>query len=241
MICGCIEHKINGKSAEQAFTDQNLATLARAACEGDVAEIEKMLKLGANPNGAGYLGGTPLFWAVNCENKTGIEALLKAGADPNLRIPGPNGPYSATYAAATMTNPAPLKILLQNKGDPNTFEGNTVYASALHKAFELGVDEGQWDNYYALLDAGADINRADDVGNTIATLAVSLGQFDKAIELLDRGYTHDLVDLGGFTSNGGSLGLLPKAAKDRDRLIELLEKRGVHFPVPGRMDRKKKV
>jgi uncharacterized protein len=234
---GCSEHTVGGLTAKQAFPDPKLAELASAACVGDTGRIARALREGASPNGLGKQGSTPLFWAIHCENLQGIEALLNAGANPNYKMPGH---FTATYVAAGMWNPAPLKILLKHGADPNTFYDDASEKTALREALTVGLDGHGFDNYYALLEAGADINRADSVGNTIATWAVALGAFDKVEELLKRGYKYDLVDLG----RNVQIRLIdparfPEQAAAKARIIEMLKQRGVHFPVPPKVEREK--
>jgi ankyrin repeat protein len=224
------EHTVGGKAAGDVFSP-DLARLARAACLGDTADVEAAISAGADPNGKGYEGVTPLLWAVNCQNLKGIEALLDAGADPNHKV---GGRFSATYAAATQPHPEPLKLLLRRGGDPNTYsgkEGNEVNRSALQAALSLGI-RGHWDNWYALLDAGADVNRHDDLGHSIATDAVSLTAFDKVAELLQRGYNYNLADLGSRAKTGIIAPEFSKKIEDRARLIQMIEKRGVQIPAP---------
>lgn len=227
---GCMEHEIDGNTAREEFADQQLASLAKAACEGDVAGVERALKRGASPNGQGVESVTPLAWAVNCENLSGIEALLKAGGNPNQLI---GDDFSPTFAAATMWNPAILKILLKHGGDPNAYRKGDLSKTALAEALSVGIDGHGWDNFYALLDAGADINRADEMGRTIATKAAALRQYDIVVELLDRGYSYDLPGLGRYLQVGEvNAAAFPEAAASKAKAIAMLEKKGVRFPVP---------
>lgn len=107
---------------------------------------------------------TPLYWAVSCQSVKGTKALLRAGASPNYIF---GGRFSAVYAASTMRASAVLKVLLTYGGDPNAKDTKTDQ-TALQQALSLGIHDAGWDNYYALLNAGADINRADEMGRTIA-------------------------------------------------------------------------
>jgi uncharacterized protein len=226
---GCSERRVGGMTAEQEFSDPKVADLARSACADDVAALSQTLKGSADPNGKGRGGDTPLFWAVKCEKLDAIEALLNAGADPNYKIPGQ---FSATYTAATLHNPAPLKLLLKHGGDPNTRDESAPW-TALSVALDLGLNGHGWDNYYALLKAGANINKADDVGNTIATTAAALGAFDKVVELLNRGYDYDLIGLGASVqARKIDASAFPEKATARDQVIKMLEARGVRFPIP---------
>lgn len=226
----CAEQTVGGRTVTQEFSDPHVAALVRTACEGDLLGVERALTEGADPNFRGFEGITPLFWVVKCENAGGIEALLQAGADPNYKPPGR---FSPTYAAATMWNPEPLGLLLRHGGDPNARNGDDIDGdSALWEALQLGWGGHGWNNYYALLQSGADINRANSAGKTIAHQAVTLAEFEKVSELLDRGYDGDLVSLGrAVTVRDIDSASFPAAAAARSRLIRKLEQRGVTFPV----------
>jgi hypothetical protein len=252
------EHILNGHTAEQDFADPKVAALTRAAC-GDKAAIATALQNGADPNGKGVDGDTPLFWAVDCGNANGTEALLKAGADPNYRQPavqpqllGNVSPsansaldqYSATYEAAVATrNLAILKLLLKYGGDPNAFDDNPYDETALTMSWNIGNylegykhDAHAWDEYYALLDVDKDINRLQPDGQTLAMTEARSGQFDKVQELLQHGYSYELNALSAVVQNWGKCEgcvVLQEKAAARERLMEILKAKGVVFPIPA--------
>lgn len=226
---GCAEHKIGDKTVQDVFTDPQLQALAQAACAGNEAGIAHAIKTGADPNGKGLDEVAPLFWAVSCQNLVGIEALLKAGANPNYAF---KNKFTVVYVAATMSNSKILKLLLKYGGDPNA-KDNYDNKTALAQAFDLGIDD-RWDNYYILLDAGADINYADETGWTIANIAGALGRFDKVAELLERGYRYDLPNLGRTVQTRHIDPESPQAAW-QEKVKMMLEQKGVRFPVPPKV------
>lgn len=67
--------KVLDKCDEQGYTALNIATL-----EGDLAEVIRLLKLGANPNIAENNGTTPLMNAAAGKSVEMVKALLKYGA-----------------------------------------------------------------------------------------------------------------------------------------------------------------
>lgn len=223
---GCMEYKLGDKTAADVFGATALAQLAKAACAGDLPGMDSAIKAGAAVNGEGYEKATPLLWALSCDNVAGMEALLKAGANPNQDT----GRFTPVFLAATRHNPEPLRLLLRYGGNANAVDRKSE-KTALQEALSLGIHGFGWDNYNALIEK-ADINRADERGWTIATDAAALNQYDKVAALLESGYTYDLVDLARVVQNG-HVDLDPQKSW-QTKVRSMLEARGVRFPVPSR-------
>ncbi len=240
-----MEHKVSGATADETFADPAVAKLARAACAGDAGDVARLAASGVPVNSVATKDNKNdadvLIWVLSCGNVAGFEALLKAGANPNLG-PGKFG-ITPTYIAATHPDPAFLRLALKHGGDPNarTNDGD----SALFAAFELGNSSEHWDNYYSLLDSGVDLNQAHRArGTGIASFAASDGRIDKAIELLKRGYSYNLESLAiaiydnslASTMSDGSkpgrndpqykyLGMVARMLKDRGVDTEQIKRR----------------
>lgn len=220
---------VGGKSVSDVFTDGRVRDLALDACRGDAASVSAAVREGVDPNTRGLDGVTPIFWALACDSVQGVDALLRAGADPNLLTDPPN-PFSAVEVAATR-DPRLLQTVLRHGGSPS--------ASALDEAFRRGMDlapscacEEGWENYNLLLEAGVDIN-ANYRGGTIAEFAATLNQFDKVADLLDRGYNTRLSHLGRLMENINMPLVPPEQIEWIPHVRERLEARGVRFPVSG--------
>lgn len=189
------EHMVGGRTAAQVFPRHSSALLASAACAGDEAKMSVALADGASPNAAGSDGVTPLLWAADCGSEKGVKALLQAGANPNPA--GDADGLTPLLAAVSYEDPAILKALLIAGANPNAAYKDSPW-TALRIAFGVGISSGNWRSYYLLLDAGADVNRVY-AGETIAEFAVLLTSYDKAEELLHRGYNVRLDLLADYT------------------------------------------
>lgn len=187
------EHEMGGKRASEVFATPSVAALAKAACEGSVDGVHEELRRGADPDTAGLWGLTPLVWALHCQNSLGVEALLSAGADPNTRVGEIIEKPTVVVLAARMTDPALLRSLLAHGGDPNAAELEGV-DTALIAAFHAGATKNQWENYYLLLEEGADINKVH-MDLTVAEYAMTRLWYEKLSEMLDRGYNVRLENL----------------------------------------------
>lgn len=223
---GCMEHKVGDKTTSDVFADDGLRRLAQAACEGDERAVHSAVQRGANPNGTGMRGLTPLVWAVSCDSVAGVKALLAAGADPNQPIG--DDVTSVVYIAVRRNDPGPLQALLEAGAEANVYslksEGTGISQALLH-----GIDTGDWRQWELML-AKVDINRPDNkFGETIATRAAHLNQFERVVQLLERGYSYQLPRLGRSVETAGDL-IEPFATWQR-KAVEMLKARGVVFPV----------
>jgi uncharacterized protein len=82
-----------------------------AAHNGDVAQVDLLLKGGANPNARNQFGATPMSEGALSGNVAILEKLLKAGADPDS--PGADGQTPLMIIART-DNIAAAKLLLDH-------------------------------------------------------------------------------------------------------------------------------
>jgi hypothetical protein len=238
------QHILEGRTADMAFADPKIVKLATSACVGDKIGISEALKTGADVNAKGEEGMSPLIWAVDCDNADGVKALLVAGADPNYVKTGtfydepvpPTrfivGRYSALYAAVEKDNLPLVRLLLAHGGDPNTHKDDKAGNSALVLAWQ----NRNKDELDALLDADKDISRPIPYNESVAARAALARDFPTVEDLLKRGYSYDLREIGRLTQNFGGRSRraatpTPEQQSARDRVIELLKQRGVAFPV----------
>jgi len=220
------EHRLNGRNVGDMFSDTDVANLAAAACEGRTADVLQS-RGRVNPNSRGLDGITPLLWAQDCRSLAGVDALLQVGADPNQNTGGGHG-FTPVCIAAGLEDPAFLALLLRHGGDPDaSYEGGVH--TALRLAFERGM-LGDWTNYNALIEAGADINRPHAM-QTIAEFAAAMNYYDKVAQLLQRGYNHNLPRLALYVQTIHVGVMEPSQVTWAARVRSMLEERGVRFPV----------
>jgi len=223
----CREYSLpSGRTAADVFVQAEPLNLARAACRGDRAEVATLVENGADPNDTGKEGVTVLAWALACDNTEGVEALLKAGADPNKLVGGKVPPAFFSFIRKTET----LQILLKHGANLNGLdrEGDD---SLLMAAFEHSDNSGIWENFYLLIHSGADINFSPTGISTVATVAANSVRYDKVVELLEMGYSYQLNDLGLLIQTPDE----PSQEIFRRKAVTILKSRGVIFPVkrPG--------
>lgn len=229
-----------GCTVDKAYRNPQALALVRAAVSGKVDEVNRLVQGGADPN---YIeeGAVPmLIWTMCAQNKKGYEALLKAGADPNLggtgdglTSPGVVGHpftrgdssrvhrgWSATVMAAAIEDPYYLRLALQYGGDPDAKKGE-----AADRPLLLAAHEGFIENVRILLDAGADVNIHDDrYRDYNAAMMAFLGyrRYDIVVLLLERGFDYDLERLLMLRKYP-----IPDEMKPhRDRVLQMLKDRG---------------
>lgn len=235
------EHTVGGKTAREVFArDEALRALAIASCAGQAEEAALIIRQGADPNGEGLDGVTPLIWAQSCDSLSGMEALLQGGADPNKHFYDAN----AVWLAADSYRVEQLELLLRFGGDPNftADNGRTVLMAALSRGH---YGEG-WENFELLLRSGASINELTTRGwdtdargqriawqVTVAEDAASMTEFDRVVQLLDLGYNLRLRRLARMieVQIRDEAPLRPEQVRWRERAREMLIERGVQFPV----------
>ena len=99
----------------------------------DLANVERLLRSGANPNAATRYGVTPLSLAAESASAEIFDALLKAGADVKAILPGGQ---TLLMTASRSGNTAAVKALLDRGADPNVREANNQETALMWAAAE---------------------------------------------------------------------------------------------------------
>jgi ankyrin repeat protein len=186
------------------------SALVTAAHSGHAPLAVLLLEKGAdaNANGSGY---TALHIAVRRGDVEVVKALVSDGADLDARLikPTPSRRLSDDVAlarplvgttplwlAASFGQVGILRILAAGKADPRLTanDGTTPLMAAIGRNQSTALEAVR-----VLLDAGADVNAADETGNTALHRAASSG-FDPIVQLLaDRGAKVDIKNKQGQT------------------------------------------
>ena len=188
---GCTDTGANDVTlrARDIFSDPAVAELAQAAENGDAARVRMLAASGVDVNATGRDGITPLLFALPAQRLEALRALLEAGADANVTVPG----VAPVAVIAGGSNSDVLRLMLERGADPN--QRSDDREPAIHAA----IQAERWANVVLLLEHRADINARDALGATPAFLAASTDQFEYVARLLERGADPSVPDNSGFT------------------------------------------
>jgi len=127
----------------------------------DAPTIERLIKLGADPNRHNDAGATALMWAALDLEKTKV--LLAHGADVNAK--SDDSRTALMVAASRPGNSATVKLLLEHGANPNPTSNPGAESSPLLEASLAGDAE----SIQALLEKGAEPKEAGTaIGNAAA-------------------------------------------------------------------------
>ncbi|KAF3163644.1 hypothetical protein TWF225_002027 [Orbilia oligospora] len=157
--------------------------LQTAAEQGHLDVVELLVERGANVNACldeGKFGlGTALQGACEAGQDDVVAFLLKHGADPNVGA----GPETCPIIAACRRGEAEiLKLLIDAGATIDRFGGPDMSSPLINAAGSLYKDSVE-----RLLNAGADINLADQDGDTALIVAANVGDAELVAFLLEKG------------------------------------------------------
>ena len=164
--------------------------LRRATLDNDIAEIDRLLKAGADPNWRDDDGTTLLKIALLRDHVLAVERMLAAGADPNLREKhfgagiyeagslryylGLNR-YGRDGRTYTLSNPLIVALLIAYGADVNEIEHNAVRGFT---PLSLAAKNGHVQIVKMLLAASADPNTQKRDGDTALALTTNIEIFN---------------------------------------------------------------
>ena len=204
-----------GANPNTGNSDNGFTVLMAAAREGHVEVVDRLLKANANPDMRDNYGKTALMFASLEKHEHVVAQLLEANADPNL----PDGPGWTALAYASMVEAEQVVArLLEANADPNLPDGagwgalmNAVPSRFfdIERVQELVVAGGLGlppppsapDRIVdLLLDAGADPNGKNKLGET-ALMRAGVGGYERIVSrLLERGADPNVKNEQGNTA-----------------------------------------
>ncbi|MCC7417904.1 MAG: ankyrin repeat domain-containing protein [Acidobacteria bacterium] len=244
-----------------ARTSPGGATPLHLAAEGGSVElIDALVAAGADVNAKEHeWGQTPLIFAASQNRADAIRTLIAHGADPSIAstivdVPERSAldraalqlqtrmkdqvPMQAIYQAERemfVSGKVPEEAVREFRGVAQR-NGEEVNPSVLSKGgltpLMHAARQGYVESVKALLDGGASIDQADGGdGTTPLLIAIINGQFDTALELIDRGAdpSHAAINADGLGN-----GVFPLWA-----VINTKWQPKTRFPQPQQMDQQK--
>mgnify|MGYP002622225790 CR=1 FL=1 len=186
-------------SAQTAPSEREIAAydgLFRAAHEGDVAMIERLVAEGVDVNARDARGRTPAHVAAFASEDDALLALAEAGADMNALE---HRAYDVVTIAAVADDPELMSLAIELGNDPglttSPYDGTALIAAA-----HLGHAEV----VRRLIDAGAPLDHINNLHWTAVMEAVVLGDGGPDHQavldaLLTAGADRSLADRDGVT------------------------------------------
>jgi uncharacterized protein len=162
-----------------AFSDATSVALARAAADGDAAQVRQLVAQGAHLDVHGINNITLLQWEILHGSIAGVSTLLDAGADPTQRGVGGK---TAVSCAAQYASPDYLRVLFDHHANPNATDedGNTPLMDAMMRDDDPPIE--------LLVQAGADVNLTGALGYTpLIKAAMGLNSYARVLRLLQAG------------------------------------------------------
>jgi ankyrin repeat protein len=164
-------------ASEPSLTDRFAAAIER----GDLAAVKAIVEEGNAPDSALDYGDepvTPLYRAAGQGRLEIAKYLIEKGADVNFR--GREWGHTPLSEAASRGFDDVVEVLLKAGADPKIEDRNG------YTAFAIAALGGQVDAAEALLPT-ADVNGADNYGNTLLMAATTTGQTEAIRWLVGKG------------------------------------------------------
>jgi ankyrin repeat protein len=180
-----------------------------AAMHNDLARIQRLLAQGVDVRKRTKGGETALYWAIdrrdlNEDNLPTVDALLKAGADPNELEIFLMHPLDVSLTR-DYANPAVTLRLIH--------VGATVSrgCNGADSLLSLATMDSTIQVMQALIDSGAALNCQDKYGRTALHWAAINGEVDKVTILLRSGADRTMRTSGGQTALDAATTTNPEA------------------------------
>lgn len=163
------------------------AELISAIDNEEVKSARSLLSLGADPNAEDGNGVSALLHAVGTGNESLVRLLVERGADVTRKSPDGATPLEL---ALRNRDPRITRLILSRYPDKGT-------AGLLEAA-----RKGDRDALKLLLEGGANVNAAGEMGETPLMIAAGAGQIETVRFLLEKGADPRLADKKGVNALG---------------------------------------
>jgi len=203
LLPGRTIHQKCGWKAEDYFADPKVIALCKAIEANDLAEIERLVKSGADVNTQGKGEMTPLLWAFPDNKLPRFKRLLEHGANPNVVVESDFGTKghiregdSVTHLACSTSFPGYFDAVFDHGGDPNQpfflklglGLANQNYPPLKAVIGALGPKpEEKLERVTRLIALGADMNVLTPNSTPVMYAVLWPGQFDLALLMLEAG------------------------------------------------------
>jgi len=239
-------HEKYGWRAEEYFDQPLVIALCHAIEANDLAEIDRLVRAGADVNAQGKGQMTPLLWAFPDGKLARFQRLLELGADPNVYVQSDFGTRGAiqpgeavTHLAAGTQFPGYFNAVFDHGGDPNLVKKTQALGQGdtpIFAVIQSNVPD-RFQRVRVLLDRGAQIDHINGSELTPVMTAVAWGgQYSLARQLLDAGADPSIY--AQSSSNQRLIHLVlsdgearrphwpPEQQRDYDALVRWLELNG---------------
>jgi len=240
-LCGCspagpqfIAAQVKRMTPAEFYGDPLQVRLAVAVDQDDIAAVDAAVRDGANVNAWGRDGFSLLYWAMARDRTAGFEALVKNGADLTAEYRDPVQVSDSRLRdwiirlALTADNPEFLRIAMRHGFDPNYMWSDKYQETLLF----LAASDHAKPAMEILLEAGADMNHQDHLGNTPLMDAVMRCDYATVWFFLHRGADPMIKnqfggDLAAMLKEYGSRGVGPDSSKSFEQIVAELVSRGL--------------
>jgi ankyrin len=212
---------IRGGARVTARTREGVTPLQLAAINGNSTIVDRLIKAGADPNGAlTPAGDTALMMAARTGKTDAVRVLVEAGANVNARESW--GGTTPLMWAVSEGHADAVRLLIAQGADVKArsnfvaaangrgFEGRTPIADKADAKVEefasgwltplmLAAREGNVETARILVEAGADVNALAGDGKNALALAIFNGNYELASFLVDARSNVNQADTQRFT------------------------------------------